>query len=126
MTEQSIRFEINNDALIEAINDLKNLIATKAVTQGMNQLVFTTRELADQLKTHEARVGMWRQCGAIKGIKKGKEYIFSRSEVERFLEDYAGYDLSNEFKVKFAVHEVFLRNNKKESSTSKSVNSLRI
>ncbi|MFV0551484.1 MAG: hypothetical protein ACK5L6_06130 [Anaerorhabdus sp.] len=124
MTEQSIKLELNIDDFIRAIEELKLVVLTKS--QLIEKLTYTTHELAEAFHTHDNQISMWRQCKALKGIKKGKEYIYSRKEIDIFLDDYAGCDLSNENKTLKAVHEVYLRNNKKESSTAKSVNSLRI
>lgn len=124
MTEQSIKLELNTDEFIRAIEELKSVVLTKS--QLVEQLTYTTHELAEAFHTHDNQISMWRQCKALKGIKKGKEYIFSRKEIDKFLEDYAGCDLSNQNKTIKAVHENWLKQNKKESSTSKSANSLRV
>lgn len=66
------------------------------------KLVFTTAELAEELHMTTDKVNLLRKVGLIEGIKKGNTYIFSRLEVERFLQVYKGADLSNEEHIKHA------------------------
>jgi hypothetical protein len=113
MTEQSIKLELNTDDFIQAIEELKLVVLTKS--QLIEKLTYTTHELAEAFHTHDNQISMWRQCKALKGIKKGKEYIYSKNEVDQFLEDFTGFDLSNENKTLKAVHEVYLRKNKKSN-----------
>lgn len=60
-----------------------------------NDLVFTTEEVAEKLRTHRNMVDRLRKLGLITGIKLGKGFIYSAKEIESFLERYAGEDLSN-------------------------------
>lgn len=68
-------------------------------------LVYTTQELADELHTSPDKVDLLRRAGAIKGIKKGKGFIFSMDEVKTFLERFKGADLSNYESIKRALIE---------------------
>lgn len=61
-----------------------------------NDLVFTTEEVASLLRTHRNMVDRLRRNGLISGIKLGKGFIYSAVEINRFLERYAGEDLSND------------------------------
>lgn len=61
-----------------------------------NDLVFTTEEVASLLRTHRNMVDRLRRNGLINGIKLGKGFIYSAVEINRFLERYAGEDLSND------------------------------
>jgi len=70
------------------------------------KLAYSTDEVAYHLSTHEHRVNLLRECGAIVGIKNGKGFIYSRKEIERFLEDYQGYNLQTETDIKLAVAEI--------------------
>ena len=80
---------------------------TKQVNESSeHKLAYSTDEVAYHLSTHEHRVNLLRECGAIVGIKNGKGYIYSRKEIERFLEDYQGYDLQTETNIKLAVADV--------------------
>ena len=64
-----------------------------------NDLVFTTEEVADLLKVNRKIIDSLRKTGILHGIKLGKGFIFSANEINRFLEDYEGADLSNEFQM---------------------------
>ena len=67
-----------------------------------NDLVFTTEETADLLKVNRKIIDSLRKTGVLNGIKLGKTFIFSAKEIDRFLEQYEGTDLSNEFQMEQA------------------------
>lgn len=73
-----------------------------------NDLVFTTEEVAQKLKTHRNMVDKLRRNGLLNGIKLGKGFIYPCTEVEAFLTTYAGTDLSNE---EAMIHEKERRSN---------------
>lgn len=66
----------------------------------------TTEEVADRLRTHRNMVDRLRKNGLIAGIKLGKGFIFSDSEIQNFLSTYAGMDLSNDFQMQEARRTV--------------------
>lgn len=47
---------------------------------------------------HRDTVRIWHEIGIIKPIRTGKNIMFSQSEIERFQQDYKGYDVSNRIK----------------------------
>ena len=57
---------------------------------------YTTAEVANRLHTHRNMIDRLRRNGLLNGIKLGKGFIYSEEEVQRFLRNYAGLDLSNE------------------------------
>lgn len=57
---------------------------------------YTTAEVATMLHTHRNMIDRLRRNGLLSGIKLGKGFIYSEEEVQRFLRNYAGLDLSNE------------------------------
>ena len=57
---------------------------------------YTTAEVATRLHTHRNMIDRLRRNGLLNGIKLGKGFIYSEEEVQRFLRNYAGLDLSNE------------------------------
>lgn len=80
---------------------------TKQIIESSEfKLAYSTEELAFHLSTNIHRVHLLRTCGAIVGIKNGNKFIFSRKEVERFLEDFKGYDLQTETDIKLAVADI--------------------
>lgn len=78
-----------------------------------DRLVYTSDELAEKLGTTEKKITEWRQAGAIRGIFKGKAYIYPKAEVERFLHDYLGKNLSNKA---YTAASVALVNRKERKS----------
>lgn len=80
---------------------------TKQIIESSEfKLAYSAEELAFHLSTNIHRVHLLRSCGAIVGIKNGNKFIFSRKEVERFLEDFKGYDLQTETDIKLAVADI--------------------
>lgn len=71
-----------------------------------NDLVLTTEEVASALHTHRNMVDRLRRNGLINGIKLGKGFIFATTEIESFLKNYAGMDLSNEVAMQEARREI--------------------
>lgn len=74
-----------------------------------NDRAYTTEEVAELLRTHRNMVDRLRKNGLINGIKLGKGFIYSASEIARFFDRYAGMDLSNEFAMKEARREVEMK-----------------
>lgn len=80
---------------------------TKQVNENQeHKLAYSTEEVAYHLSTNPHRIHLLRECGALVGIKNGNKFIFSRKELDRFLEDFQGYDLSTETNVKLAVADI--------------------
>ena len=61
----------------------------------MPKLTLTTSEVATHLNTSRNLIDILRQEGAITGIKKGNGYIYPVREIERFLTEWIGLDISN-------------------------------
>ena len=57
--------------------------------------MFTQAEVADILHCNKDNVTMLRETGVLKAIKTGRSYMFSRMELEDFMNRYAGLDVSN-------------------------------
>lgn len=79
--------------LIQEIKELKDLLKEKE----SEKLVYTTKELSLLLgyKNNTNKVDELRRVGAIKAIKRGQGYIFTKYSVEEFLKNYDGKDISN-------------------------------
>jgi excisionase family DNA binding protein len=70
--------------------------ASERNMESTNDLAYTTEEVATLLRTHRNKIDQLRKNGLISGIKLGKGFIYAASEVQSFLDRYAGEDLSNE------------------------------
>lgn len=57
--------------------------------------MLTREDVADVLHVHVNTVSMLREVGIINGIKIGKNYMFPRSIILAFENDYLGLDCSN-------------------------------
>lgn len=60
--------------------------------------MLTTEQVGEHLNASRQQVTMLREIGIIKAIKTGKNYMFPREEVSKFLRDYVGLDVSNKQK----------------------------
>lgn len=76
---------------IHQIKELKDLLKEK------EKLVYTTKKLSLLLgyKNNTNKVDELRRVGAIKAIKRGQGYIFTKYSIEEFLKNYDGKDISN-------------------------------
>lgn len=91
--------------LIQEIKELKDLLNEK---ESSDKLVYTTKELSLLLgyKNNTNKVDQLRRVGAIKAIKKGQGYIFTKYSVEEFLRTFDGTDLSNDKAIDLAISKV--------------------
>lgn len=62
----------------------------------MKMLTYTTKQLAHELNVSRNKIDMLRKLGILTGMKNGKGYIYTHDEVQTFLHDYNGADISNE------------------------------
>lgn len=60
-------------------------------------------EAAKYLRTTSRNIALWRKSGLLKAVKSGKAYVYKRSWLDQFMEDWSGYDMSNETKIRFAI-----------------------
>lgn len=109
---------IELDMLKQMINEVvAHVLKAEQPQVAQNKLVYTTSELAIELRMHEQKINQLRQLHALKGIKKGKEYIYTHEEVMEFLRKYNGKDISNEQKIMELVRKNYLENEKSVPAT---------
>ncbi len=72
----------------------------------MRRLTYTTEQLAEELNTNRNLISILREEGAITGIKKGNGYIYTCSEVDQFLNDWVGMDMSNRETIRESMIEI--------------------
>ena len=77
--------------------------------ENTNDLVYTTEEVAQKLKTHRNMIDRLRRNGLLNGIKLGKGFIYSDTEVRIFLTTYAGFDLSNDIEMEKARRQAEMK-----------------
>ena len=61
-------------------------------------------EASKYLLTTERKLSLYRRYGLLKYSKLGKHYVYRRQWLDEFMENWSGYDLSNEDKVKLAIN----------------------
>lgn len=62
----------------------------------MNDLkMFTQSEVAKLLNCNKDNITMLREVGVLKAIKTGRNYMYPKQELERFINEYVGLDVSN-------------------------------
>ena len=62
------------------------------------------KEAAEYLRTTERKIAMFRKHGLLKSAKYGKNYVYRVTWLNEFSEEWAGYDLSNEERLRLAVN----------------------
>ncbi|WP_283650543.1 helix-turn-helix domain-containing protein [Dubosiella newyorkensis] len=60
-----------------------------------NLKMLTTNEVAEILNVHRNQVQMFKDQGILKGIKTGKNIMYSQREILEFQQKFKGYDISN-------------------------------
>lgn len=61
-------------------------------------------EAAEYLHTTERKISLYRRYKLLKFGKLGKNFIYKREWLDEFMNDWIGYDLSNEKMVKLAIN----------------------
>jgi hypothetical protein len=81
-------------------------IVTPDGTEVRQKLVFTEPELAEELHSNTRMIAQLRRLGAIEAIQLGNKFVYRAVDVEQFLEDFKGCDLSNEYTIAEAVRRI--------------------
>ena len=56
------------------------------------------------LQTTTRKIALYRKYKLLKYGKLGKNYVYKKSWLDDFMEEWAGYDLSNETAVRLAIN----------------------
>lgn len=56
------------------------------------------------LMTTTRKIALYRQYGLLKYSKLGKHYTYKKSWCDQFMEEWSGYDLSNEAKIRESIN----------------------
>lgn len=75
-----------------------------AVNEDLNREYMFASDAARYLQTTERKISLYRRKGLLKYGKLGKNYVFKKSWLDEFMEQWSGYDLSNESKIKYAIN----------------------
>lgn len=61
-------------------------------------------EAAKYLLTTERKISLYVKYGLLRYAKFGKNYVFRKEWLDQFAEDWTGYDLSNEEKIRYSIN----------------------
>ena len=61
-------------------------------------------EASEYLCTTERKISLYRRYGLLKWSRLGKNYVYKKSWLDAFMEEWAGFDLSNEQAVRLAIN----------------------
>ena len=61
------------------------------------------KQAAEYGRTTTKKLALFRKYGLLKYAKVGQEFIYKKSWIDSFMETWAGYDLSNETKIRAAI-----------------------
>ena len=61
-------------------------------------------ESAKYLRTTERKISLYIRYGLLKYTKFGKNYVIKKEWLDEFAEQWSGYDLSNERKIRASIN----------------------
>ena len=62
-------------------------------------------DAAEYLRTTTKKIALFRQNNLVKYSKFGKNFVYKKSWLDTFSEEWAGYDLSNEERIRHSISE---------------------
>lgn len=64
-----------------------------------------SEEASEYLRIPIRKLNLYRSEGLIKAVRCGKGYLYRQTWLDQFMEDFAGYDVSNTEKIRLAINE---------------------
>lgn len=72
--------------------------------ENMNNLqMLTCEQVAEIFHVHKNQVNIWRETGILKGIRTGRNIMYSQDEIRKFQARFNGLDISNRIRIKEAL-----------------------
>ena len=69
--------------------------------ENMNNLqMLTCDQVAEIFHVHKNQVNIWRETGILKGIRTGRNIMYSQDEIRAFQARFIGCDISNRIHIK--------------------------
>ena len=62
------------------------------------------KEASEYLRTTTRKIALYRRYGLLKSAKYGKNYVYKKAWLDDFADEWAGYDLSNEARIRLAIN----------------------
>lgn len=69
-----------------------------------NLKMLTTDDVAEIFNVHRNQVQMFKDQGILKGIRTGKNIMYSQEEILNFQRRFKGYNISNVKEIKATIH----------------------
>jgi len=71
-----------------------------------NLKMLTCEDVANIFHVHKNQVNIWREMGILKGIRTGRNIMYSKMEIQAFQERFLGYDISNRTRIKETLEQM--------------------
>ena len=81
--------------------------------------MLTREETAELFSISLSTLDMWRETGALKPIKTGRNYMYSQEAIKKFQEKYGGYEMDNLVHVNETLEKIRLIENEEKEKASK-------
>ena len=100
--ECAVSLTDHNTAITEnALHQLRNPFQKKDDLQP--EFMFA-EDASKYLNTTTRKIALYRKHGLLKWAKFGKSYVYKKTWLDDFAEDWSGYDLSNENAILLAIN----------------------
>ena len=75
--------------------------------ESMNNLqMLTCDQVAEIFHVHKNQVNIWRETGILRGIRTGRNIMYSQDEIRAFQARFKGCDISNRIHIKETLEKV--------------------
>jgi hypothetical protein len=71
-----------------------------------NLQMLTCDQVAEIFHVHKNQVNIWRETGILKGIRTGRNIMYSQDEIRAFQARFNGYDISNRTRIKETLERI--------------------
>lgn len=75
--------------------------------ESMNNLqMLTCDQVSKIFHVHKNQINIWRETGILKGIRTGRNIMYSQDEIRAFQARFNGYDISNRTRIKETLERI--------------------
>ena len=75
--------------------------------ENMNNLqMLTCEQVAEIFHVHKNQVNIWRETGILRGIRTGRNIMYSQDEIRAFQARFIGCDISNRLHIREALKQL--------------------
>jgi len=95
-----------NDNLCESkTQHAGQALALQPITDDLRPEYMRKEQAAQYILSTVKKLAIFRKYGMLKAAKLGKEYVYKKTWLDDFMEEWAGYDLSNPQRIAEAIKE---------------------